>query len=134
MQGFKDLTKWVDEVRDLCQPDSVYWVTGSKSEEKEFYEMLVSQQKAIQLNPLLRPNSYAFFSDPSDVARVEKRTFIASKHEEDAGPTNNWYEPKLLKEKMTGLYRNSMRGRIMYVMVYMMRSEEHASELQSRPH
>ena len=120
MQGFKDLTKWVDEVRDLCQPDSVYWVTGSKKEEKEFYEMLVSQQKAIQLNPLLRPNSYAFFSDPSDVARVEKRTFIASKNEDDAGPTNNWYEPKLLKEKMTGLYRNSMRGRIMYVMVYMM--------------
>ena len=120
MQGFKDLTKWVDEVRDLCQPDSVYWVTGSKKEEKEFYEMLVSQQKAIQLNPLLRPNSYAFFSDPSDVARVEKRTFIASKNEDDAGPTNNWYEPTLLKEKITGLYRNSMRGRIMYVMVYMM--------------
>lgn len=120
MQGFNDLTKWVDEVKALCQPDRLHWVMGSKSEEKEFYDQLVREQKAVQLNPILRPNSYAFFSDPSDVARVEKRTFIASKQKDDAGPTNNWYEPNALKEKMRGLYKDCMRGRTMYVMVYMM--------------
>lgn len=120
MQGFSDLSVWVEQVKTLCQPDRIHWVSGSKIEEKSFYDQLVSEQKAIQLNPLLRPNSYAFFSDASDVARVEKRTFIASNNESDAGPTNNWYEPKKLKEKMTSLYQGSMRGRTMYVMPYMM--------------
>ena|SRR5690554_4801210 len=67
MQGFKDLTKWVDEVRDLCQPDSVYWVTGSKKEEKEFYEMLVSQQKAIQLNPLLSVDKHEWLDEVESI-------------------------------------------------------------------
>ncbi|AUD64732.1 phosphoenolpyruvate carboxykinase [Tenericutes bacterium MZ-XQ] len=120
MQTMKDLLKWVDEVKNLCQPDRVYWLSGSKEEEKAFYDELVSSGKAIQLNPLLRPNSYAFFSDPSDVARVEKRTFIASKKAEDAGPTNNWIEPNALKKTMTSLYKGSMKGRTMYVIPYMM--------------
>ena len=120
MQTMKDLLSWVDEVKTLCQPDRVYWLNGSIEEEKSFYDELISTGKAIQLNPLLRPNSYAFFSDPSDVARVEKRTFIASMKAEDAGPTNNWIDPKVLKETMTKLYQGSMKGRTMYVIPYMM--------------
>lgn len=120
MQSFSELEKWVDEVKNLCQPDRIHFVSGDKAEEKLFFEELVREQKAIQLNPLLRPNSYAFFSDPSDVARVEKRTFIASEKKEDAGPTNNWIEPKKLKKKMTKLYKGSMKGRTMYVIPYVM--------------
>jgi phosphoenolpyruvate carboxykinase (GTP) len=120
MQSFSEFEKWVDDVKILCQPDCVRFVSGEKAEEKLFFEELVSEQKAIQLNPLLRPNSYAFFSDPSDVARVEKRTFIASNKKEDAGPTNNWIEPKKLKKKMTKLFKGSMKGRTMYVIPYVM--------------
>lgn len=120
MQSFSELEKWVEEVKILCQPDRIHFVTGDKAEEKYFFDELIKEHKAIQLNPLLRPNSYAFFSDPSDVARVEKRTFIASNKKEDAGPTNNWIEPKKLKKKMTKLFRGSMKGRTMYVIPYVM--------------
>lgn len=120
MQTYKQLLAWVDEVTALCQPDRVYWVQGDPEEEKGFYETLVQEGKGIQLNPLLRPNSYAFFSDPADVARIEQRTFIASKKESDAGPTNHWRDPAKLKAEMTALYKGSMKGRTMYVIPYMM--------------
>ena len=120
MIPFSKLHEWVDEMVDLCQPDSVYWCDGSKEENENFLKMMIKQGKAYPLNPEKRPGSYAFFSDPSDVARVENQTFIASNLESDAGPTNHWIDPIDLKEKMTFLYQGSMKGRTLYVMPFMM--------------
>ncbi len=120
MKTYKELQGWVDEMAALCQPDRIVWCVGSDEENERFMSELVSTKKALKLNPEKRPGSYAFFSDPSDVARVENRTFIASQLEEDAGPTNNWRDPEVLKETMTELFRGSMKGRTMYVIPYMM--------------
>lgn len=120
MVSYQDLKQWVDQMADLCQPDRIYYCDGSEEEYERFMDEMVSSGKAIKLNPLKRPGSYAFFSDPSDVARVENRTFIASKHESDAGPTNHWRDPIELKETMTHLFKGSMKGRTMYVIPFMM--------------
>ena len=120
MISYDKLHDWVKEMADLCEPDSIHWCDGSEEEYQSMMEEMVEKKKAIPLNPVKRPESYAFFSDPSDVARVENRTFIASKNESDAGPTNNWIEPVVLKETMTKLYKGSMKGRSMYVVPYMM--------------
>lgn len=120
MKTYRELKGWVKEMADLCQPESIYWCNGSDEENEQFFSELVESKKAIKLNETKRPGSYAFFSDPSDVARVENRTFIASVEEEDAGPTNNWRNPIALKETMIKLYSGSMKGRTMYVIPFMM--------------
>lgn len=117
MINHKDLKPWVLEMAELLKPDNVVYVDGSDEENERFLNQLVEEKRALQLN---REGSYAFFSDKSDVARVENRTFIASKLESDAGPTNNWYDPVELKLKLNKLYDGAMRGRTMYVIPFMM--------------
>jgi phosphoenolpyruvate carboxykinase (GTP) len=112
------LTRWIKEVAELCQPDALYWCNGSKQEYDYMMEQLLKSGSAIPLKK--RPNSFLFRSDPSDVARVEDRTFISTTLEEDAGPTNNWIYPGALKKTMLDLYRGCMRGRTMYVIPFSM--------------
>lgn len=116
----KKLLEWIDDVINLCQPDRIYWCDGSQEENDRLLQEMVESGMAVPLNPEKRPGCYLFRSDPSDVARIEERTFIASSKKEDAGPTNNWIEPELLKEIMSQLYRGSMKGRTMYVIPYSM--------------
>ena len=114
------LVAWVEEWAKICKPEGVYWCDGSKAEYDRLSEEMVQSGLAVRLNPAKRPNSLLFRSDPSDVARVENRTFIASEKQEDAGPTNNWIAPKELKKTMLGLYDGCMQGRIMYVIPFSM--------------
>jgi phosphoenolpyruvate carboxykinase (GTP) len=116
----KKLLAWVAEVEAMCRPDRVEWVDGSKAEYDRLTQEMVEAGAATRLNENIRPNSFLFRSDPSDVARVENRTYIASVHEEDAGPTNNWIDPVELKKKMTELYTGCMEGRTMYVIPFSM--------------
>lgn len=116
----KKLLDWVAGVEAMCQPDKVVWCDGSKEEYQKLMDEMVASGAAVKLDESKRPNSYAFNSDPSDVARVESRTYIASEKEEDAGPTNNWIDPKELKETMTKLYTGCMKGRTLYVIPFSM--------------
>ena len=116
----KKLAKWVEEIADLCTPDTIHWCDGSEEENQKVLDLAVDTGAAVLLNQEKLPGCYAFRSDPSDVARVEDRTFISSIKEEDAGPTNNWIDPKVLKPLMTDLYRGCMKGRTMYVIPYSM--------------
>lgn len=115
-----ELAAWVEEIRELTQPDSVHWVDGSRAENDWLLHGLVDEGKLIKLNPEWRPGSYLARSHPSDVARTEGRTFIASEREEDAGPTNNWAAPAEMHQKMDEIFEGSMRGRTMYVVPFSM--------------
>ncbi|WP_337006482.1 MULTISPECIES: phosphoenolpyruvate carboxykinase (GTP) [unclassified Microbacterium] len=115
-----ELAAWVEEIRTLTQADSVHWVDGSRAENDWLLRNLVDEGKLIKLNPEWRPGSYLARSHPSDVARTEGRTFIASEREEDAGPTNNWAAPAAMHQKMDEIFEGSMRGRTMYVVPFSM--------------
>ncbi|MFZ1372778.1 phosphoenolpyruvate carboxykinase (GTP) [Nostocoides sp.] len=114
------LQTWVDEVAALTTPDEVVWITGTDEEADRLSQLLVDAGTFVRLDESKRPNSYWCASDPSDVARVEDRTYIASEKEEDAGPTNNWIDPAQLKATMTELYQGCMTGRTMYVIPFVM--------------
>lgn len=114
------LKKWIEDAVELMQPDEVYVCDGSKAEYDRLAGQMIAEGLAIQLNPAKRPGCLLFRSDPSDVARVENRTYIASKTQDAAGPTNNWIDPLELKQTMTDLYRGCMRGRTMFIIPFSM--------------
>ncbi|GHV84208.1 phosphoenolpyruvate carboxykinase [GTP] [Spirochaetia bacterium] len=114
------LKKWVEEAAALMTPDTVEVCDGSKLEYDKMIKITIDAGLATVLDPAKKPGCVLYRSDPSDVARVEDRTYIASKNKDDAGPTNNWIDPSELKKVMSSLYKGSMKGRTMYVIPFSM--------------
>ena len=116
----QELQSWVEEVSQMTKPDNIYWCNGSKEEYEEFIQKMLVTGDLMQLNEETFPNCYLHRSDPSDVARVEHLTFICTDNSDDAGPNNNWMDPKEAHEKLDHLFENCMEGRTMYVIPYCM--------------
>ena len=116
----KHLVRWVEKMADLCQPERVQWIDGSDQEYEVLCQTLVAQGTFLRLNEQLWPGCFYARSAPNDVARVEDRTFICSLAKENAGPTNNWEDPFVMRRKLKQLFRGSMQGRTMYVLAYSM--------------
>ena len=118
----KDATarSWVDEVARITRPREVIWIDGSKSQYQELIDVAVGMGTLIPLNPQKRPRSYLARSHPRDVARMEDRTFVCTPTEAEAGPNNNWREPKAMREKLLDVFSGCMQGRVMYVIPFVM--------------
>jgi phosphoenolpyruvate carboxykinase (GTP) len=116
----RDLVRWVEEVAELTRPDRVHWCDGSRQEYERLCQVLVQKGTFVPLNPKKRPGCYAAFSDPSDTARVEERTFVCTRRREDAGPTNLWVDPREMKRTLEQLLRGCMQGRTLYVIPFSM--------------
>jgi len=116
----KALISWVDEMKALCTPANVFWCDGSEQEYQALCALMVKSGTLTPLNQKLRPGCFLARSHPSDVARVEDRTYICSKTKDEAGPTNNWADPREMKEKLRAMFKGSMAGRTMYVIPFAM--------------
>ena len=114
------LLKWLDKMITMCMPSAVEWCDGSDEEWSRLCQLMVEGGSMIPLNQEKRPNSFLVRSDPRDVARVESRTFICSYGKDDAGPTNNWEEPRKMRAKLKKLFKGCMEGRTMYIVPFCM--------------
>lgn len=116
----RNLLKWVDDMATMCRPDNIHWCDGSQEEYDHLFQLMLDNNTAIKLNEEKKPGSYLVRSDPSDVARVEDRTFICPTKQEDAGPTNNWLAPDEMKKILVEKFTGSMKGRTLYVVPFSM--------------